>query len=83
MPKKAADSCQRGFYGTTTLGEKGQVVIPASAREALKLEKGDTLLVFCMGEGMVAFSKLTHLKEMESHLKNKLKGVRALIQKNK
>ena len=38
------------FYGSTIIGEKGQVVIPKEAREDLKLKKGDKLLVFGMGE---------------------------------
>ena len=33
------------FYGTTTIGTKGQVVIPAEARKELKLEAGDQLVV--------------------------------------
>lgn len=33
------------FYGLATVGEKGQIVIPSEAREALKLEKGEKLLV--------------------------------------
>ena len=32
-------------YGTTTLGERGQVVIPAAARSAMGLQKGDKLIV--------------------------------------
>lgn len=48
-----AKKCKKenGFYGTTTLGERGQVVIPAKAREDFKLEKGEQLLVFGMGKG--------------------------------
>ncbi|MDR0499913.1 MAG: AbrB/MazE/SpoVT family DNA-binding domain-containing protein [Coriobacteriales bacterium] len=34
------------LYGTTTVGERGQVVIPAEAREALKIHKGDKFIVF-------------------------------------
>jgi AbrB family looped-hinge helix DNA binding protein len=33
-------------FGATTVGEKGQVVIPAEARRKLGLEKGDKLLAF-------------------------------------
>lgn len=35
-----------GCYGSTTVGEKGQVVIPADARRKLGIEKGDRMLVF-------------------------------------
>lgn len=34
------------FYGSATVGERGQVVIPAEARTGLKIEAGDKLLVF-------------------------------------
>ena len=34
------------FLGAVTLGERGQVVIPAEAREKYGLEGGDKLLVF-------------------------------------
>jgi AbrB family looped-hinge helix DNA binding protein len=34
------------FYGSVTLGERGQIVIPAEARKHHKLAPGDKLLVF-------------------------------------
>lgn len=34
------------FYGTVTVGERGQVVIPAEARKQFGIESGDKLLVF-------------------------------------
>lgn len=34
------------FLGATTVGERGQVVIPAEARKAYGIEIGDKLLVF-------------------------------------
>ena len=33
------------FYGTSTVGERGQIVIPADARNALGFHPGDKLLV--------------------------------------
>ena len=35
-----------GCFGSATVGEKGQVVIPAEARRKLGIQKGDKLLVF-------------------------------------
>lgn len=35
------------LYGTATVGEKGQIVIPVEARNALDIQVGDKLLVFC------------------------------------
>jgi AbrB family looped-hinge helix DNA binding protein len=34
------------LYGTASVGEKGQIVIPVSARNALNIQVGDKLLVF-------------------------------------
>lgn len=34
------------FYGSTVMGERGQVVIPAEAREEIGIEPGEKLVVF-------------------------------------
>ncbi len=39
------------FYGAVTMGERGQVVIPAQARKKLGIEPGDKLLVHAAGSG--------------------------------
>lgn len=36
------DKC---FYGSVTVGERGQVVIPAEARSALGIKQGDKMLI--------------------------------------
>lgn len=33
------------FYGSTTVGERGQIVLPAKMRKEFNLKKGDKLLV--------------------------------------
>ena len=33
------------FYGSTTVGERGQIVLPAKLRNGFKIKKGDKLLV--------------------------------------
>ncbi len=71
------------FYGTVTLGEKGQVVIPIEAREAMGIEKGDKLLVFGMGCDMLAFSKLSELEQFASHLSGRLDAIRSIIKRSK
>jgi len=39
-------SLEEFFYGAVTVGERGQVVIPAEARKHMGLHAGDKLLVF-------------------------------------
>jgi AbrB family looped-hinge helix DNA binding protein len=34
------------FYGSTVMGERGQVVIPVEAREEIGIESGEKLVVF-------------------------------------
>ena len=70
------------FHGTTVVGERGQAVIPAEARKAHDLKKGDRLLVFSMG-GNIVFTKLSGLEQFEEHLKNRLAAIRDLIEKNR
>ena len=33
------------FYGSTTVGERGQIVLPAKLRDDFTIKKGDKLLV--------------------------------------
>lgn len=73
---------KREFYGATTIGEKGQVVIPAEARKAMKLKNGDKLLVFGMGCDMVAFSKLSGLEKFATHLSKRAHAIEEIIKKS-
>lgn len=52
MSEISAEQC---FFGSVTVGERGQVVIPSDARRGLHIEPGDRLLVFChpMGHGLM------------------------------
>ena len=72
------------FHGTTTLGEKGQVVVPAEVRKAMKLEKGEKLLVFRFDEDILVLSKAQGLEKFASHLSEKLRDINEVINnKNK
>ena len=77
---KTAGPERRGMvYGTTTIGEKGQVVIPAEARKALGLVPGEKLLVFGMGREMLALARLSNLEKFASHLARHLAAIRTAI----
>jgi len=80
---KKNQSHQKCFYGSASLGEKGQVVIPNSARKDMKLKKGDRLLVFGMGEDMILFTKLSQIEKIASHLSKKLKIIDEIIKKTR
>lgn len=74
---------QGQFYGTTTIGEKGQIVIPVEARDKFGIKKGEKLLVFGMGDDMLVIAKLENLAKIESHLANQLETIRKIMTKEK
>ena len=66
------------IWGVTTIGERGQIVIPSKAREELHLEKGDQLVVVSKGHKFIGLVKES---EMTSMLKSWLDEIEGL--KNK
>ena len=42
---KPTCSMEDNFYGTATVGDRGQIVIPAEARKELDINPGDKILV--------------------------------------
>lgn len=48
------------LYGSTTVGERGQIVLPAEAREKFGIKAGEKLLV--MGDEMGGFQKIVLMK---------------------
>jgi AbrB family looped-hinge helix DNA binding protein len=69
------------FFGSTTVGKKGQVVIPMETRKAMSWEEGDKLLVFGLENGMVVITKLDQMQEFADHLKKKMNAVNQYIKK--
>ena len=41
------------LYGSATIGERGQLVIPAEARKGLGIEVGSKVMVFGHGKGLL------------------------------
>lgn len=66
------------LFGMVTLGERGQVVLPKKARDALRLEPGDTLIV--LGDtnpvtpGIALIDSQTFLRITGQSLDNLFKG---------
>ena len=55
---------QDKFYGATTVGSRGQVVIPVKARKDLSIKPGDQLLVLGKLGKLVALMKPEKLEEI-------------------
>ena len=70
------------LYGTATVGTKGQVVIPADAREALNIQTGDRLYVVGSQEKKwIGFIKEEQLRDMLDHLTNNLEHYKDILDK--
>lgn len=68
------------LYGTATVGTKGQVVIPADAREALNIHPGDRLYVVgSQSRQWVGFIKEEQLREMLEHLTENIEQYKDLL----
>lgn len=65
------------LYGTATIGSKGQIVIPAEAREDLGLKPGDRLYVLSGGPGGVVFLKEEMLESMVAQMSAQVEGFKA------
>jgi AbrB family looped-hinge helix DNA binding protein len=67
MKYKAGEKCSpysEAFFGTSTIGERGQVVIPAEARNEMGYAPGDKVLIMRhpIHKGLMLF-KLEAVKE--------------------
>lgn len=65
----------RKFYGSVTVGERGQIVIPAQARRDHGIGAGDKLIVLGSPEGIALMSadRLMETLGASTHLLNALR----------
>jgi AbrB family looped-hinge helix DNA binding protein len=72
------------LYGTATVGTKGQVVIPAEAREEMNIHPGDRLYVVGSPDGgFLGFLKEEALESVVEHLTAQAANFRALKENSK
>lgn len=71
------------FFGSTTVGKKGQVVIPMEIRKIMKLSEGEKLLVFGVEDSTVVLTKFSQAKEFVSHLEKRISKANQIIGKSK
>ncbi len=77
MSELLADEC---FFGSVTVGERGQIVIPSDVRKSLHIEPGDRLLVFRhpMGHGLM-LTKLDSVQNVIALFQKALENVESGI----
>ena len=69
------------LYGTATVGTKGQVVIPANARDELNITAGDRLYVIGSPEGgFIGLLKEESVEQLMQHMTAQMESFRALKQ---
>ena len=63
--------------GTTTVGERGQIVIPADARTELDIKSGDKLLVFKAPiDGALIIAKPETFEKLIDHIGAQFKNIK-------
>lgn len=68
------------LFGTATVGTKGQVVIPAEARDALGIKTGDRLYVVGSEKAKwVGFIPEEELRAMVEHLTDNVASIRSVL----
>ncbi|MFA5069985.1 MAG: AbrB/MazE/SpoVT family DNA-binding domain-containing protein [Patescibacteria group bacterium] len=63
---------QPEIFGTVTVGERGQIVIPAHLREKLRLKKGDQLMVFCHLNQIIGLVRSNEMYEFLNRITNRM-----------
>ena len=70
------------LYGTATVGSKGQIVIPADAREALHIQTGDRLYVMgSCSKQWIGLVKEDQLREMVEHITGNIEQYKDVLEK--
>ncbi len=74
---------QKRLYGTATVGTKGQIVIPADAREELNIQPGDRLYVLgsMHGSGVVLL-KEDMIEQIVEQMSAQIDGFREAKKQN-
>lgn len=60
--------------GVTSIGERGQIVIPAEIRKELKLKKGEKLFVFARNNRFIGLIKIDEMSNFLRKVLAKIEG---------
>ena len=67
------------FYGSVTVSERGQIVIPAEARKDFDIKTGDKLLVLADLEKGIVFTKANFMLQMMEGTLNAMQKVESIV----
>ena len=70
-------------YGTVTVGQRGQVVIPMKARKAHKIKEGDQLIVMSgpPGSDIVSLIPITSISDFLKHFETHMAALKKELTK--
>jgi AbrB family looped-hinge helix DNA binding protein len=77
---REASSLEQVFYGAVTVGERGQIVIPAEARREFEISPGEKLLMFNFPHisGLILM-KIDHFAHMQARIEEIEKAVDRIV----
>jgi len=80
IKKRSVEEAIPKFYGATTIGGRGQIVIPAEARKDLNMSPSAKVMVFggAVGEGLLIV-KADSVSEMLAHANKMLRGIEEVL----
>ena len=64
------------IYGTVTVGERGQIVIPAGLRKSFRITAGDKLFVFSKSEEFISLIPSGQFNEFLNHMTSMLAKIK-------
>ncbi|MEN6371412.1 MAG: AbrB/MazE/SpoVT family DNA-binding domain-containing protein [Armatimonadota bacterium] len=74
-------SVEEHFFGSVTVGERGQVVIPAEARKKMGINPGDKLLVMGHPYGnALVLAKIDSMREVLAAFQQSLQGMESMLE---
>lgn len=76
---------EQTFFGSATVGERGQIAIPAEARRTYGLEPGDKVLFFStpFGKGGLLMMKAEELGKLIERLSGKAQNLEQIMKENR
>ncbi len=64
MKKNKNNDSPSKFYGITTVGERGQIVIPSEMRKKYKISKGEKFMVAGFKEDVISLLRMSRAKDI-------------------
>lgn len=85
MSRESNRESEPEFFGSATVGERGQIVIPAEARSKLDIKPGDKLMIFSNMHGKKSLSvmKAEQVTEYVSRAMKKLSWIEEIAREEK